>query len=200
MHGWLLWLGLTVALSAMGVGLASFQSGLSISGTVGTGNADVRFILDKEPSYDAACREIEEPDADENGEPEAIEHDAEITTSEDSGSDEIEMLDDPKIKVAPVSDREIKVSIENAIKGDRFEVKYGVENPENTGSVPVTISVEDKADIEVLDVDNELDTDKKLEPGDSVNGTLTIEVLCDEEETHEDIMFIELAFEQWNAN
>jgi len=95
---------------------------------------------------------------------------------------------------------EDKISIDNAYPGDVYRLQYQVEN---TGSIPIELSLSDEPDEQNISINNSFE-DNKLNPQEMTSGKLEITVGGSKEDltsgTEVYGISVGLSYEQWNAD
>jgi len=194
----LLWLGLTASFVVMGVGIASFQSSLGISGTIATSEASAQFVNNPRITDKHLTARVYEDDEDKNDSG-AMGHDETVITQDTSGDDE----ESNKPSLSAVLERDkkaIDITIEDAYPGDVYKLHYQVEN---TGSIPIELSLRDESEEKNISIEDNNLEDNNLNPQEMTTGELEITLSGSKEDltsgTEEYGISVELSYEQWNA-
>jgi len=181
----------------MGVGIASFQSGIGISGTITIAEANAQFVNNPSLTDKHLTERVQEDDEDKNDSG-AMQYDETVST-EDTSSDD----DNNKPSLSAVlgaCSKNIDVTVEDAYPGDVYKLHYQVEN---TGSIPIELNFSDESDEQNINIDNNVE-DNKLNPQEMTTGELEITVSGSKEDltsgTEEYGISVELSYEQWNAD
>ncbi len=177
LQGWLLWMALTAAFSLVGMGLASFQGHLFVSGTVDIGDCSVEFVGTPILDYEHLAERV--TDDGSTGDTteyitDSMSHTVVVITdhSTSQNQENDNQASAPELNLGPHDDKSIKFNITNAYPGDIYKLGFEVEN---TGTIPVVMDL-GASEISQQEDENPSINGMTLDPGESYSEELMIEV------------------------